>query len=98
MQDSKAWEEAYSSYKKSERSPSPNHRKPSPVKQTVNGVRAEPMILVERYIQLLKEIKDLTKEKNQLKKRLKKDGIDPTIYTHVSDDTLRDVARKYHSK
>ena len=53
----------------------------SKVKRVTNLPSEEPMVLLERYINTLAQIKQLTKEKGPLKKQLEKLGVDPTLHT-----------------
>lgn len=77
--DSTLWEQAYESYKKHKGRSVYNHkvRKPKPKPK----LEKEPMLLLEEYRDILAQIKELTKRRQQIRKQLRKHGTDPVQYT-----------------
>lgn len=77
--DSRLWESAYDSYKK--QFPNSKHNKQSRPSVKTIGLSKEPMLLLEEYRQILQDIKNLTKRRQQIRKELNKHGTDPVKYT-----------------
>ena len=77
--DSKLWEQAYASYEKY--APASNYNKKKGLPKRVPALSKEPMLLLEEYRNILAQIQELTRRRQQIRKEMRKHGTDPTKYT-----------------
>lgn len=73
--DSKLWLKAYESYNKW--APNSKHNLKEPKAKRARRLSKEPMLIRQEYVQVIEQIAALTKRKSELRREMRKFGVEP---------------------